>query len=63
MLINKIVKGNNCEVTHKNEVTEYAYKIFSNLSFLAEFNSDKKSIKLSVKGRTFSRQVMYILFN
>ena len=62
MLINKIIKGD-CTVTHKENIVEYHYKVFNNLAFLVEFNSAKKSIKLSVKGRTFNRQFMYILFN
>ena len=62
MLINKIIKGD-CTVAHKEKITEYCYKVFSNLSFLVEFNSAKKSIKLSIKGKAFSRQLMYILFN
>ena len=61
-LISKIVKGN-AEITQNKNKSVFTYKIFANLSVIVEFNTDKKSLKLSIKAKSFSRQLMYIIFN
>lgn len=63
-LISKIVKGN-CEVEYSEDKskTTFTYQIFANLAVIVEFNTDKKSLKLSIKAKSFSRQLMYIIFN
>lgn len=62
MIISKILKGN-CIITQVDNKTRYLYKIFGNLSVSVVFDADKKSLKLSVKGKSFDRQLMYIIFN
>ena len=61
-LISKIVKGN-AEITQDKNKSVFTYKIFANLSVIVEFNTDKKSLKLSIKAESFNRQLMYIMFN
>ena len=61
-LISKIVKGS-AEITQDKNKSVFTYKIFSNLSVSVVFDADKKSLKLSVKGKSFDRQLMYIIFN
>lgn len=62
MIINKILKGD-CEVTQMNGKVKYSYRIFNDLSVSVVFDADKKSLKLSIKGKSFNRQLMYIIFN
>lgn len=61
-LISKIIKGN-CEVTQFENKSVFTYKIFANLSVVIEFMTDKKSLKIYVKAKSFSKQLMYIEFN
>ena len=61
-LISKLIKGG-AVITQNKNTTKYEYKVFSNLSVIVVFNTEKKSLKLSIKGKSFERQLMYIIFN
>ena len=61
-LISKLIKGG-AVITQNKNIIKYEYKVFSNLSIIIIFNTEKKSLKLSVKGKSFNRQLMYIVFN
>lgn len=61
-LISKIVKGD-ANITQTKNKTVYEYTIFPNLSIIIDFVPSKKSLKISVKAKSFTKQLMYIVFN
>lgn len=59
------IKNNNGVIYSviSNKDIVYKYTIFKNLSVLIKFNMERKSLKVEVKASTFSKQLMYIIFN